>query len=324
VLWNQTHRDVHPQPLSYDELLDRSIRYGTEVRKADPGAIISGPAEWGWDGYWWSAKDGAAGLKNKPDRLAHGDVPLLDWYLTKMREAEQQSGVHILDVVDLHFYPEGQGVKPPGQSDPATAALRLRQTRGLWDPNYKDESWINEKIRLIPRMKEVIAKNFPGRGISFGEWNFGGEAHMSGGMSVAEALGRFAEGGVTSAYYWTAPKKGMPSYWGFRAYRNFDGKGGHFLEMYVPATAGDGASFFASRDESGKHIVAVAINMDREKAADAVVDLGECGSVASYRAYRYWGQGQGLTPNAQGGAGAKVVESLPPWSIAVFDITLTK
>ena len=42
-LWNETHRDVHPQPLTYAELIDRTIRYATEVRKADPEAVIAGP-----------------------------------------------------------------------------------------------------------------------------------------------------------------------------------------------------------------------------------------------------------------------------------------
>ena len=40
-LWHVTHRDIHPQPLTYDELLDRTLRYGSAIRKADPEAIIA-------------------------------------------------------------------------------------------------------------------------------------------------------------------------------------------------------------------------------------------------------------------------------------------
>src|SRR6185436_21117393 len=50
-LWNSTHRDVHPDPVTYDELLERLIKYGGAVRRADPDAVIAGPAEWGWPGY---------------------------------------------------------------------------------------------------------------------------------------------------------------------------------------------------------------------------------------------------------------------------------
>ena len=42
-LWSTTHRDVHPTPLTYDELLERTIAYGTAIRKADPDAVIAGP-----------------------------------------------------------------------------------------------------------------------------------------------------------------------------------------------------------------------------------------------------------------------------------------
>ena len=79
-------------------------------------------------------------------------------------------------------------------------------------------------------LKEWIAQNHPGLGVSIGEWNFGGEAHMSGGLATAEALGRFGTEGLTSAYYWTSPADRSPSFWAFRAFRNFDGEGGRFLD----------------------------------------------------------------------------------------------
>jgi hypothetical protein len=110
MLWNSTHRDVHPEPVTYDELLDRTIRYGSAVRAADPSGVIAGPASWGWPAYFFSAKDAAEGFTKKPDRLAHGDVPLLAWYLQKLRAHEQKTGTRLLDVLDVHFYPQGQNV----------------------------------------------------------------------------------------------------------------------------------------------------------------------------------------------------------------------
>ncbi len=318
MIWNTTHRDVRPDPLGYDELLDRTIQYGTAVREADPEAIIAGPAEWGWPNYFFSAKDAAAGFDRKPDRRAHGDVPLVEWYLGKLHEHEQKTGVRVLDVLDLHYYPQANKVYSD-ESDPITAALRLRSTRSLWDPTYVDESWINEPIRLLPRMQEWVDKNYPGRGISIGEWNFGGEAHITGALATAEALGRFAQFGVTSAFYWTLPPPGSPSIQGFLAYRNFDGKGGHFLDWYLRTTSSEGASLFASRDEEGKELVAVAINMSPDTALIADFDVGACGPVLSRQAYVY-------TRGAPGFAAKEAVRSpatafdepLPPWSITVL------
>jgi hypothetical protein len=324
MLWNTTHRDVRPEPLGYDELLDRTIQYGTAIREADPDAVIAGPAEWGWTNYFFSAKDAVAGVGARPDRRAHGDVPLVEWYLRKLREYEQKTGVRVLDVLDMHFYPQGNKVYSD-ESDPSTAALRLRSTKSLWDPTYVDESWINEPIRLLPRMREWVEKNYPGRGISIGEWNFGGEKHITGALATAEALGRFAQFGVTSAFYWTLPPAGSPSVQAFLAYRNFDGKGGHFLDWYLPTTSSEDVSLFASRDEEGRHLVAVAINMSPDSAMLAEVDLKTCGAIASRQAYAYARGAPGFAPDqAVLDAATTFDQALPPWSLTVLDIELVQ
>lgn len=322
MLWNSTHRDVHPEPVTYDELLDRTVRYGTAVRTADPDAVIAGPALWGWPAYFFSAKDDAAGFRNKPDRLAHGDVPLLAWYLRELRAHEQKTGVRILDVVDVHFYPQAKRVGgESGGTDAATAALRLRTTRALWDPTYKDESWIDDRVQLIPRMKQLIADNYPGRGLSIGEYRFGAEGHISGGLAQAEALGRFAQGGVTAAFYWTYPADRSPAYWAFRAYRNFDGAGGRFLDRSSPTTMGDGVSLFASRDDAGIHYVAILLNLRPDQAIRAKVALNGCGAVTSQRAFGYSGGPDGFSPAAvTAEGGALTTDALPPYSITVLDI----
>jgi len=322
ALWNSTHRDVHPEPLGYDELLDKTIAYGSAVRKSAPNALIAGPAEWGWPAYQYSAKDAKAGFFLKPDRRAHGDVPLLAWYLQKLKEHEAKTGVRVLDLVDLHFYPQGEGVFSDA-ADAKTAALRWRQTRGLWDPTYTDESWIKEPVMLLPRMKDWIDKNWPGRGIMIGEWSFGGEGHMSGALATAEALGRFAQYDVRAAFYWTAPPDGSPSFWGFRAYRNFDEKGGRFQDFLIPATVPTGASVFASRDEAGKHVVAIVLNPSPDAAFNVTVDASSCGALGERRVYTYAGGSKGFTKGASAkGEEKPFKETLLPYSITVFDLDL--
>ncbi len=48
MLWNSTHRDVHPQPTSYDELRDRTYHYAAAIKEQDPGAKTLGPVLWVW------------------------------------------------------------------------------------------------------------------------------------------------------------------------------------------------------------------------------------------------------------------------------------
>lgn len=325
MLWNSTHRDVHPEPATYDELLERTLSYGTAVRQADPEAVIAGPAEWGWTGYFRSAADVAKGAEEDADRKAHGNIPLLPWYLRKLREQEKKTGVRILDLVDVHFYPQAEGVAPDKgeKTDMETAALRIRSTRALWDPNYKDESWIGEPVRLIPRIKKMVEDNYPGRGIAIGEYNFGAPRHMSGGLAEAEALGRFAEGGVSAAFYFTYPPARSPAWWAFRAYRNFDGQGGSFQSTYVPSKAEEGTSLFSSRSDDGRRLVAVVLNLQPDTARNARVDLKGCGLLKGARALTYAGDPNGFAEQQAAAVSSGIVETqLPPWSITVLDLTL--
>ncbi|HEX3777847.1 MAG TPA: glycoside hydrolase family 44 protein [Polyangiaceae bacterium] len=324
-LWNSTHRDVHPDPLTYDELLDRTLRYAHEIRKADPDAVIAGPAEWGWRGYFFSGKDQAS--DQHPDRAAHGDLPLIPWYLQKLAEHEQSTKERLLDVLDVHFYPAADRIY--GQNarvDADGAALRIRSTRALWDRAYKDESWIGEPVRLIPRLKEWVAQYYPGRKISIGEWSFGADSHISGGVATAEALGRFGKEGLDSAFYWDGPKAGTATFWAFRAFRNFDGKGGHFLDISLPTRDAEKVSIFASRDEPGTHLVAVIVNRDPTFAIDATVELDRCGHATTSRAFSYDAQSTKLTEvEVKNGETAGTVSvSAQPYSFTVIDLNVQR
>jgi hypothetical protein len=333
ALWDSTHRDVHPEPTTYDELLEKTIAFGTAIRKADPQALIAGPSEWGWPAYFYSGKDAKAGFKLKPDRRAHGDVPLIAWYLQKLAAHEKQTGTRILDVLDVHIYPQGDGVQftddegndGEGKTDRATNDLRFRTTRSLWDRDYKDESWIGDtedgKVYLIPRMKDLIAQNYPGLGFQIGEYNFGAEKHVAGAVALAEALGRFAILGVSHAFYWTYPKKPKPAYWAFRAFRNYDGAGGHFLERIVPTTSPSGTSLYASRDEAGKKWVLLLLNFSLDRPFDASVSLDGCAAPTAIKSFAYTGGEVGFVTGDAKLDGTNVKLRLPPTSIAVVEVT---
>jgi hypothetical protein len=275
----------------------------------------------------YSAQDMAnGGPVVRPDRRAHGDLPVVAYYLRTLAEHEKSTGVRLLDVLDLHFYPQANGVYGDA-ADPETAALRIRSTRALWDPTYVDESWIKEPVKLLPRMRAWIDENYPGRALSIGEWNFGGEKDMSGALAIDEALGRFAQFGVTSAYYWMAPPADSPGMWAFRVFRNYDGKGAHFLEWFTPATVDhpDRQSAFASRDETGKHLVAIVLNFARHDAVAANVDVSNCGKVTGLQTYTYDGGAGGIVGGpASGPTGTSIAQTLPAYSITVLDVELAE
>lgn len=317
-LWHSTHRDIHPEPLTYDELLDRTLRYGGAIRKADPEAIIAGPTSWGWTGYFFSPKDSLAGSLLQPDRRAHGGEALVPWYLRKLAEHEKNTGERLLDVLDVHYYPQADRVYS-AQADPATRALRLRSTRSLWDPSYLDESWIKERVQLLPRLKGWVEQNYPGRHISLGEWSFGGEQDISGALATAEALGRFGQHGLYSAFYWNKPEPGSATFWAFRVFRNYDGQGAHFPELSIKTASTDPVSAFAAQDAAHARWVLILLNLDPTDTVELDVDASSCGRFARGRVFEYSGTQAGITPDTQPGRGLSGL-SLPPYSIKIVEL----
>jgi hypothetical protein len=170
-------------------------------------------------------------------------------------------------------------------------------------------------------MKQWVRDNNPGLSISIGEYNFGGEQHMSGALALAEALGRFGTEGIPYAFNWTFPPKNSPAFWAFRAFRNYDGTGAHFLERSVVARMSQDVSLYASRDASGTRMVLITLNKDPVKAARAKIAFEGCGTIVSRRKFTYGAHTDAITSD-----GTKVTselsEFLPPYSINVFDVSV--
>jgi hypothetical protein len=168
-----------------------------------------------------------------------------------------------------------------------------------------------------------IAENHPGLGLSIGEWNFGAEQAPCGGLAVAEVLGRFGALGLQSAHYWTYPPRMSPAYWAFRAYRDYDGKGGRFLDWSLPVR-GDAplASAFASTDEARRRVVAVVLNLSPNTPLAARLELGSCGGPAAVRAFAYAGGEVGLRPVRAAAVAGGVEVTAPPYAITVVEASL--
>ncbi len=224
ILWNHTHRDVHPEPVDLDELWQRTQEYAEAIKAADAGAQVLGPVVWGWCAYFYSAADGC---QPGPDMAAHGGLPLLEWYLAQNRARELQTGTRPVDVLDLHYYPQAPGVAL--SDDESVAALRLRSLRSLYDSTYVDESWIGQPVRLIPRVKEWIAARCPGVRLALTEYNWGGDEGISSALAQAEALAIFGREGVDMATRWVAPPAGSKVMEAFRLYLDLDGAGRDLL-----------------------------------------------------------------------------------------------
>ncbi|MBE9096237.1 glycoside hydrolase family 44 protein [Tychonema sp. LEGE 07203] len=262
--WGNTHRDVHPEATSYDELRDRTYQYASMVKATDPTAKVLGPSDFGWPVYVDS------GVKD--DREKHGGVWFGRWYLQQMRACEQQKGVRILDYFDEHYYPVVDDLClancPAG--DAKTQAARLRSTRSLWDSTYTDESWIgksNPPLTIIPRFRDWIKQDYPCTKLAITEYNWGGLESLNGALTQADILGIFGREQLDLATLWGPPKSSEPGSYAFRTYLNYDGKGSKYGDTWVRSQSTDQEllSIYGSQRTNDGALTLVIINKTSKK-----------------------------------------------------------
>ncbi len=276
ALWSFDHWDIHPQGSTYNEVWAKWQDYGLTIKTKDPDALLTGPEEYGWSGYFASGTDIENG--DNADRLAHGNKPYIQWLLEQANAYEHApGGKRILDVLTVHFYPQGNAdgshqeiftTNPDGSQDisPECQALRNRSTRSLWDPAYVNESWIGGTginggiVRLIPMMKEWVQNYYPGTQIGLTEYNWGADNHINGGTAQADILGILGREGPDMAIRWDTPPDGSNTYNAFKMYRNYDGLHSKFGNLSVSAGGPNPdhmAAFAALRSSDGALTVMV-------------------------------------------------------------------
>ena len=133
------------------------------VKAVDPNALVLGPEEWGWSGYFYSGYDqqwsGAHNNYNRaqfPDRGANGGWDYMPWLLESNSSARHQHRRASARLFHAALLSAGEQRRWQRRSIPPPQLLRNRSTRQFWDTNYVDPSWINSVIMLIPRMKNWV------------------------------------------------------------------------------------------------------------------------------------------------------------------------
>ncbi|MEU6556970.1 glycoside hydrolase family 44 protein [Streptomyces sp. NPDC046915] len=294
-LWWSTHRDVHPTGPGYDEIRDTTYATAAAVKDADPAAQTLGPVGWGFNSLIYSGLDqktcneqGGDCWSNPPDRAAHGGVQFAPWYLQQMKAYEQTRGRRILDYFDEHIYPQQSGVFG-GSDDAATQALRLRSTRQLWDPTYVDESWINQAVQFIPRMRSLVDADYPGTKLAITEYNWGALDKIDGGLAQADVLGIFGREGLDLATLWDPPKSTDPGAFAFRMYRNYDGNGGSFGDTSVHAASADQdkLAVYAAERGSDHALTMIVVNKTTGDLTAPVSVTGRTAPASAAQVYRY-------------------------------------
>ena len=292
--WSAVHRDVHPVPMTYDEVTNGGIGTALAIKTADPTALVSGPVISGWYNYFYSEQDVddgyGAGPCYKPwgnpvDRKAHGGVPFIEYYLQQMQAAQTTYGKRLLDYVDIHTYfaanYNGSSTGLTTAGDTAEQIIRLNSTRVFWDPTYTDPSYTQPNYltdanyttscsppaqapQLIPTLQSWVAKDYPGTKTSIDEYNFGGMEAINGALTQADILGIFGKYGLDKGMLWptTNYSTQVPGTEAFAIYRNYDGADSGFGDMALSSTtASQGQlSIYGAKRTSDGAVTIVIIN----------------------------------------------------------------
>jgi mannan endo-1,4-beta-mannosidase len=271
-LWSESHPLMHPNKVTCDELIKKSIDCAKVVKKADPQADVFGPAFYGLNDYM--------SLQDAPDwaaTYAASYTWFLDLYLDKFKAASATEGKRLLDVLDIHWYPEAKGGGKRITFDAFDAnnvycnKARVQAPRSLWDPFFTENSWISqwhpEFLPLLPRIKTSINTYYPGTKLAITEYNYGGDPHITGGIAQADFLGVIGKLGVYYATYWAVHSPQNYASSAFRLYRDYDGSGSKYGNTSVKAalTDNENGSVFASisgTDDSSLHVIAINKNFD--------------------------------------------------------------
>lgn len=310
-LWGYTHYDVHPKCTSYDEIRDTYLKYATAVRAQAPKAELLGPVSCCWY-FYWNSPAGA------DDRAKHGDQELIPWFLQQVRQHDQAAGTRTLDVLDIHYYPEGLY---NDNADPDTAAHRLRSTRSLWDTTYIDESWIDQPVALIPRMHKLIEQHYPGTKLGISEWNWGADQTINGALALAEVLGLLGREDVYLANYWRYPEAESPGFYAFKLFTNYDDQGGRFGDTSIGTSSSqpNWVSAYAALGKADRQLTLMLINKDPQHAATVSLGLPALGPATHTSLFQYSSAANAIVSMAPSSTTPKSL-ILPAYSLSLVVI----
>jgi hypothetical protein len=160
-IWEGTHDDVMPAQISSEAFMQRYFEVAKKARAKFPNIKLLGPVpanEWQW--YNWPGGITQGGKK----------YPWLEYFIKRIAEEQQVSGIRLLDVLDIHFYPGS-----------ASASEVVQFHRVYFDKNYVfpqangvknvTGSWDNSQTKeyIFERCKAWLEKYIgPEHGVTFG------------------------------------------------------------------------------------------------------------------------------------------------------------
>jgi PKD repeat protein len=325
-IWHSTHRDVWPTGARMEQVRDAMTAYSGAIKNVDPSALVAGPEEWGWSGYIFSGYDQQYGSRNGwsflPDRAAHGGMDYLPWLLRELKTRSDIDQRRVIDVFTVHYYPQGGEFWPQDDVSTAMQLRRNRSTRSLWDPAYTDETWINDKVQLIPRLRNWVSTYYyPDTPVGITEYNWGAESHINGATAQADIYGIFGREGLDFGARWTTPAATTPTYKAMKMYRNYDGNRSTFGDTSVRAAStgnADNLSVFAGQRSGDGALTVMVISKVLSGSTTLTMNLANFAPAAAAQVWQLTASNNITRLADVAVSGGGFVTSVPAQSVTLF------
>ena len=258
-LWPSTHPRIHPDTTRCAELITKTVGAAKAMKSVDPSAEVFGGVFYGFGGYYQ--------LQWAPDWNRYASYEnYVAALLANMRDSSIAAGHRLLDVLDMHWYPDLDVPIINENSDSLTVFNRMQVPRTLWDSTYVENGWIGQYYHpqssaIIRRTQRIIGQQYPGTKLAITEFNYGGSTHISGAIAMADVLGIFAANNVYFASLWGDITGYIAS--AYRLYRNYDGSGRTFGDISVRSVSSDnvnGSVHAATQSDGTSTLHIIALN----------------------------------------------------------------
>lgn len=270
-IWRGTHNDLD-LPVTGDFLVERYIDVAKKARAQWKDIKLTGPVvanEWQWC---------SVSSYNEQDRPKGADRNYcwLEYFIMKIAEEQKKSGVRLLDVFDIHWYPSEKDYES-----------RVNWHRVLFDTTYNypgangikmvGGSWDNKitKEYIFVRINNWLEQYFgKGHGITLGitETSLIDEDDpMVTALTYASFLGTMQDNGVEIFTPWT---------WGDGMYETVHlfSRYGHPNRVQSTSSNDSLVSAYSSISNKGDSLTVIFVNRAEKDAQDVNLDLANFAS----------------------------------------------
>ena len=269
-IWRGTHSDLD-LPVTGDFLVERYIDVAKKARAAWGDIKLTGPVaanEWQWC---------SVSSYNKEDRPKGEDRNYcwLEYFIMKVAEEQKKSGVRLLDVFDIHWYPSEKDYES-----------RMNWHRVFFDTTYNypgangikmvGGNWDNKitKEYIFVRINQWLEKYFgKNHGITLGitETSIIDNDPMVTALTYASFLGTMQDNGVEIFTPWT---------WGDGMYETVHlfSRYGHPNRVQSTSSNDSLVSAYSSISNKGDSLTVIFVNRTEKDAQEINLDLANFAS----------------------------------------------